>query len=71
MPEDPSAVSRDSVVVEDVDPAAVTGDGRGEVLQQNVRIHKDAGDTKENHLQDLEPAQAPDVLQEFMKGHGG
>lgn len=33
LPKGPSAVSRDRVVVEDVDPAAVTGDHRGEVLQ--------------------------------------
>lgn len=69
MAEDLSAVSRDSVIVEDVDPAAVTRDGCREVLQQNMRVHHEVGETKESHLKDLEFPQASNLIQEVLKGH--
>lgn len=69
MPEGIRAISRDSVIVEDVDPAAVTRDGCSEVLQQDVRVHHEAGETKENYLKDLESAQGSNFIQELMKGH--
>lgn len=71
LAEDPSAVSRDSVIVEDVDPAAVTRDGCREVLQWNMRVHQEVGETKENHLKDLESSQASNLFQEVLKGHQG
>lgn len=71
MAEDPGAVRRDSVIVDDVDPAAVTRDGCREVLQRNMRVHYEAGETKENHLKDLESSQASDLIQEVLKGHRG
>lgn len=70
-PEHPGAVSRDGVIVEDVDPAAVIRHGCSEVLQRNMTVRYEAADTRENELQDLESAQPSDLIQEFMKGHRG
>lgn len=71
LPEDPSAISRDSVIVKDVHPAAVSGDGCSKVFQYNVRVHHEAGDTKQSCLKDLESSLAPNLLQDFMKSHRG
>lgn len=69
LAEDPRVIVRDSVIVEDVDPAAMTGDGCSEILQYNMRIHNEIADCKDNHVNYLKSSQAADLIQEFLKCH--
>ena len=67
--EDPSVIIRDSVIIKDRDPAAMTRNGCSEVLQQYVTGCYHDRRKNENHLNDLEFSQATNFIQELLKGH--
>ena len=67
--EDPSVIIRDSGIIEDVDPAAMTRNGCCEVLQQWVTDYYHVNGENKNHLKYLEFPQATNFIQELLKGH--
>ena len=69
--EDPSGITRDSGIIEDVDPAAMARNGCCEVLQQWVTDYYHVNGESKNYLNHLEFPQATNFIQKLFKGHSG
>ena len=67
--EDPCVITRDSGIIKNVDPAAMTGNGCCEVLQQWVTDYYHVNGENKNHLNNLEFPEATNFIQELLKGY--
>ena len=71
LAEGPSVIVRDSVIVQDVDPAAMARCECSEVLQHKMKVCSNSEDWEKNSLKDLESPQVTSVTQKVLKGHWG
>ena len=71
LAQNPTVNVRGSIIIKDVDPAAMTRDGCSEVLQNSLRSQHDIADQKESYLKDLESPHVSNSIQEILKSHWG
>lgn len=65
--EDPCVITRDSGIIKNVDPAAMTRNGCSEVLQQRVTDYYHESGENKSHLKDLEFPRPPTLSRSSSK----